>query len=124
MQPGGGDGVEVFVEPAGTDSIVVLVVVERCRVAVSQLEGRGRFPPVGEPVDRVEFDHPAGRAQLGEHATAGDGLELVGVTDQREAPAVVIGQLDQAVEVAGGEHAGFVDDHRGGRGQVPGRRRG
>ena len=89
LQPGGGDGVEVLVEPAGTDSIVVLVVAERCGVAVSQLEGRGGFPPVGEPVDRVEFDHPAGGAEFGEHATAGDGLELLGVTDQGEAPVGV-----------------------------------
>ena len=61
--------------------------------------------------------------QFGEHAAAADGLELVRVTDQDEPPVGVVGELGQAVEVAGGEHAGLVDDHggAGGRGATVGR---
>ena len=104
--------VEVVVEGAGDDPAVGLVGVEGARVAVSQLQRGGGFPRVGEAVDAVELVDPAGGAQLGEQAAAPDGLQLAGVTDEREPPAVPVGEVDEAVEVGGAEHPGLVDDHR------------
>ncbi len=78
---------------AGDDPAVGLVGVEGAWVAVSQLQGRGGFPVVGEAVDAFELDRAAGGAQLGEHATTADGLELAGVTDQHEPPLLRVGEL-------------------------------
>ena len=77
---------------AAMDAVVGCVCVEAGRVAVSQFEGRGCFPLVAESVDGVEFDGAAGGAEFGEHATAADGVELVGVTDQGESPMVLVGE--------------------------------
>ena len=78
---------------AGDDPVVGEVGVEGARVAVSQLEGRGGFPVVGEAVDAFEFDRAAGGAQLGEHPAAADGLQLAGVTDERRAAtAALVGE--------------------------------
>ena len=57
--------------------------------------------------------------KLGEHAATADGLELVGVTDQSQPPPVLVGESGESVEVAGGEHAGFVDDDGGAGGESP-----
>ena len=115
-----GDVVEVFGERGGPDPVVVEVGVEAGRVAVSQLEGRVGFPLVAEAVDRVELDRAAGGAQLGEHPAAGDGLELVWVTDQRQPPVALIGELGEE-KVAGGEHPGLVDDQSRAGGEPPAR---
>ena len=62
----------------------------------------------------------SGGAEFGEHAAAADGLELVGVADQRQPPPVLVGETCQLVEVSGVEHAGFVDDDGGAGGELPG----
>jgi hypothetical protein len=118
---GGGDVVDVFVERCGEDAVVVEVGVEAGGVAVSQFEGRGGFPVVVEPVDGVELDRASGGAQFGEHAATRDRVELVRVTDEREPPPVLVGEVGELVEVGGGEHAGLVDDDRRAGGEPPGR---
>ncbi len=47
-----------------------------------------------------------------EHAAASDGLQLVRVTDERESPSLLFGEVDEPVEGAGADHPGFVDDDR------------
>ena len=86
-EPVVGDPVEVVVEGAGDDPAVGLVGVERRRVAGAQLQRGGGFPRVGEAVEAGQLVHPAGGAQLGEQPAPADGLQLAGVTDQREPPA-------------------------------------
>ena len=68
---------------------------------------------------RSKLDRPAGRAQLGEHAAAADGLELMRVADEHEPPCVLSGELHQPVQIVRAEHAGLVDDHRGARTELP-----
>ena len=41
-----------------------------------------------------------------------DGLELAGVTDERQPPAVAVGEVDETVQGGGADHAGLVDDDR------------
>ena len=107
-----GEVVDVLDERCREDAIMIQVGVEAGGVAVSQLQGRGRFPLVVETVDRVELDRPAGRAEFTEHPATPDRLELVGVTDQHQPPPLGVGQVCELVEVAGADHAGLVDDHR------------
>ena len=77
----------------------------------TQLGERVGFPPVGEAMRFVELDGPEGVGEGGEHAAGGaDGAELLVVADQDEFGAVAGDELDEAIEVSGGEHAGFVDD--------------
>ena len=95
VRPSSGDGrasrlairVEVVDERAGDDPAVGLVGVQRRRVAGSQLQRGGRLPRLGEAVEAGQLVHPAGGAQLVEQPAPADGLELAGVTDQREPPA-------------------------------------
>ena len=54
----------------------------------------------------------AGAAQLMEHAAATDRLQLAWITDQYEAPLMVLGEGDEAVQRAGADHAGLIDQHR------------
>ncbi len=54
----------------------------------------------------------AGATQLMEHAAATDRLQLSWITDQYEAPLMVLGKSDEAVQRAGADHAGLVDQHR------------
>ena len=88
VDPGVGDPVEVVVEGAGDDPAVGFVGVERVGVAGSQLQRRGGFPGVGEAVEAFELVDAAVGAQLGEQAAAADALQLAGVADEGEPPAV------------------------------------
>ncbi len=90
--PGVGDVVEMLEERSGEDAVVVEVGVETSRITVSQLQGRGGFPVVTEPMDWLQFEGASGRAQLGEHAAAADGLELVRITNQRQPPVLLVGE--------------------------------
>ena len=69
-------------------------------------------------MDLVELDGAVGVDEVVEHAAASDGGELHRVTDQREAPAPVVGQGGELVEAVGADHAGFVDDHGRSGGEV------
>ena len=91
--PFGGDRRGVFGEGAGDHPAVFEVGVQPGRVAVSQLQRRGRLPRCGEAVDVFELDAAGGGAELVEHAAASDGLQLAWVTDQRQAPVVGVGEL-------------------------------
>ena len=119
VEPAAGDGVEMLEQRSGDDPVVGEVGVEGAWVAVSQLEGRGGFPAVGEAVDAFEFDAATGGAQLGEHPTASDGLELARIADEHQAPLLFVGEDGEPAQVAGVEHPGFVHDQRRGRWQLP-----
>ena len=119
VDPGAGDVVEVFGQWCRADPVVVEVGGECVGVAVSELQGRSGFPVVAEPVDGVEFDGAAGGDEFVEHAATSDGLELVRVADEHESPVGEVGEPGQCVEVAGVEHAGFVDDQRGPGWEIP-----
>ena len=54
--------------------------------------------------------HPAGGTHLVEQPAPTDRLELAGVADQRQPPAVRLGELDELVERAGADHPGLIDD--------------
>ena len=94
--------------------------LEACMIAEAQLgEGVG-FPPVGEAMRFVELDGAEGVGKGGEHPTGGaDGAELLVVADEHEFGAVAGDEVDEAIEVSGGEHAGFVDDEDLARGERP-----
>ena len=110
--PFGGDRGGVFGEGAGDHPAVFEVGVQPGRVAVSQLQRRGRFPRCAEAVDVFELDAAGGGAELVEHAAASDGLQLAWVTDQRQAPVVGVGELDQGVQAVGADHPRLIDDDR------------
>ena len=58
----------------------------------------------------VQFDGAEGVGEGGEHAAGhADGAELLVVADEHEFGAVA-GEVDEKIEVSGGEHAGFIDD--------------
>jgi hypothetical protein len=90
---------------------VLDVGVPAAGVAVSQLEGRGGLPVGGEAVDALQFVGAAGGAEFVEQAASADGLELVWVADQGEAPVVFGGERREPGEGRGADHAGFVDEH-------------
>ncbi len=72
------------------DPAVRRVCVDRGRVPAPQLQRCGRFPPVREPVDVLQLHSPAGVAQLEEHASTADRLELMRVTDEAELPLALV----------------------------------
>ena len=101
-----------------------LVGIERSGVTGTQLQGRGCFPVVGEPVQSLELLDTAVGAQLGEQAAATDALELARITNQREPPPVAIDEGDELVEGGRGEHPGLVhNERRAGRQPELGKRR-
>ena len=68
------------------------------------------------------FDAAVG-AEFGDESAAADALELAGIADEGEPPAVPVGEGDELVEGGCREHAGFVDDEcRAGRQLELGRR--
>src|SRR5206468_6679466 len=81
-------------------------------VARPQLQGGGRLSPLGETVQAGQFVDPAGPAQLGEQAAAAHGLKLAGITDARQSPPLAVGEVNEAVQGGGAEHAGLVHDDR------------
>ena len=97
---------------------VVLVDVGDVDVAVAEPEAGVAFPGLVEAVDPVQLDGVEGVDQQPEHAAPPDGGELQRVTDQRDPPAVDVGQVGQLRQPGGGDHAGFVDDDRGTDGEV------
>ena len=64
-------------------------------------------------MELVEFDGADGVAQFGEHAASADGCELVRVADEDESPSMSLDVVDEAMEVGGVQHPGFVDDEGG-----------
>ena len=75
----------------------------------------------------VELDGAEGVGERGEHAArCADRAELMMVADQHEFDTMTASKIHEAIEVSGGEHAGFVDDDHvawgehpaGGRGAV------
>ena len=68
-------------------------------------------------MELVEVDHSACLAEVSEHAAATDRAQLVRVTDEDEAPAVLVGEFDEIEEVGRAEHAGLVDDQGGAAGR-------
>ena len=60
-----------------------------------------------------------GQAELVEHAASADGLELAGVADEYQSPALRHGEPRQLIEGTSAHHAGFVEDHRRFRWEAP-----
>ena len=116
--PAFGQAVKVSNDRARGDPVVVLVGVEHGRVTVPELEGRSCFPFVAEPVNGGELVNGCGVAEFAEHATAPDGLKLIGVTHQHHPPTLLIRQESELVQCGGGDHAGFVHDQRGAGGEA------
>ncbi len=96
-------------EGALADAAAVDVGVEGFGVAGSQLEGRGLFPRVAEPVDGGELMGSANAAELVEHAAPAHGLELAGVAHEHQSPPLGRGEADDLVEGAGADHPCFVE---------------
>ena len=116
VDPRGGEAVEMLLERAGNDAVVRLVGVKRAWITASQLQGRGCFPAVGEAVEVFQCFDAAVGAEFGDESAAADALELAGIADEGEPPAVPVGEGDELVEGGCREHAGFVDDEcRAGR---------
>ena len=63
-------------------------------------------------MDPCQLVHPTCGTQLVEQPTAADGLQLAGITDQHDTPALRVGEADELVDGGGADRAGFVDDHR------------
>ena len=115
---------KVIIERAGDDPVVGLVGIERSGVTGTQLQRRGCFPVVGEPVQSLELLDTAVGAQLGEQATAPNALELARITNQRKPPPVAIDEGDELVEGGCGQHPGLVhNERRAGRQVELGKRR-
>jgi hypothetical protein len=111
-EPAAGRFGDESVDSSGGDAAVADVGVEGVGVGCPQLQGRGLFPAVAEPVDCGQLVRAAGSAQLGEHAAAADGLELAGVADKHQAPLLGHRQVDQIGERAGAHHARLINDKR------------
>ena len=113
VEPVVGDRVEVLVEGAGDDPPVGLVGVEGARVAVSQLQGRGGFPAVGEAVDafaaRSSGRWRTARRTCPPRPTA---CSWRGSPTSTSRHCCCVGELGEAVQVGGAEHPGLVDDER------------
>ena len=99
--PAFGQAVKVSNDRARGDPVVVLVGVEHGRVTVPELEGRSCFPFVAEPVNAGELVDGCGVAEFVEHATAPDGLKLIGVTHQHHPPTLLIRQESELVQCGG-----------------------
>ncbi len=85
-------------------------------VAGAELEAGVGFPGLAEPPWGGQLDVGDGVAPVGEDPASPDRSELGGVADGGEPPVVVAYEVDEAGEVVGGSHAGFVEDHgRAGR---------
>ena len=95
---------------AGDDAAVGLIGVECARIPGPELQRRGGFPAMREPVQSFELLDPTIHAQLGQQAAPAHTLQLARVADQCEPPPVALGVRDDAVEGGRGEHAGFVHD--------------
>jgi hypothetical protein len=67
---------------------------------------------VVEAVDGGQLVGGDAAAQLVEHAASTDGLELAGVTDEHQSPALRHGERRQLIEGAGANHASLIDDDR------------
>lgn len=91
---------------------LTLVGVRDRRVTSAELEGRGALPVVGEAMDTVELDRTMSVDEHPEHPSTPDRRELHRVTDQRHPPPLLFGEVGEFGEFRGGEHPGFVDDHR------------
>jgi hypothetical protein len=107
-----------LLEGAFGHAAVVDVGVEGLRIARPQLQGRGLLPWLPEAVDGDQLVAASAAAELVEHAAAADGLELAGVADEDQSPALGHGERDELVEGAGAGHACFVQDE-GGAGWQP-----
>ena len=79
-------------------------------VTAPQSEAGVAFPVVVEAVDAVELDGAERVDEQSEHAAAADGGELQRVADERDPPALHVGEVGQFGELGGGHHPGLVDD--------------
>jgi hypothetical protein len=107
-----GEVVEVLIEAACGDPTVRFVHFQDAWVASAEPERCGGFPGVREAVEARQLVDLACSAELGEHPTPTDRLQLPVVTDQHQPPSFALGQVDQLGEAAGAEHARLVNDHR------------
>ena len=81
-------------------------------VASAQLRQRAGFPGMGEPMRLAQLGRSEGLGQGGEHAARrGHRAELTVVADQHQLGAAAGDQLDEAIELAGVDHAGLIHDH-------------
>jgi hypothetical protein len=110
VEPTVGDRFDVLLEGAGNDAAAGGVGVDDGGVAAAQGEGGVGFPSVGESVHLFEVVDAVGAAEFVEHAAAFDGLELHRIADEPQPPSLAVDEVGEAVEVGGGEQAGFVDD--------------
>ena len=103
---------------AAAEALVRVVEVEDVDVAAAESEAGVAFPCIDEAVDAVELDRAERVDGEAEHAASADGRELLWITDEHDTPGALVGEGCEFGELGGGDHAGFVDDHRRSCGQV------
>ena len=111
-RPPGDGGALHLIDGAAAEPAVGVVVVRDRHVAAAQAEAGGAFPFVFEAVDTLELDRAERVDKQPEHAAPADGGELEWVADERDPPALHVGELCQLGELRGRDHARLVDDHR------------
>ena len=111
--PGGvglvGDGGQV----ADVDPVVVDVEPEAGGVAGADGQAGGGFGLVAEPDQLGEGDGAGGGLDVAQDAAGGDGGQLPVVADEADAGAPLEREPGHRGQVAGGGHAGLVDDDQG-----------
>src|SRR5207247_1581858 len=65
-----------------------------------------------EAVQTGQLVHSAGGTQVVEQAAPAHSLELPWVADERQPPALAVGEFDQAMKRGGADHARLVRDER------------
>src|SRR5205823_14668591 len=66
----------------------------------------------------AELDAANGVDEVPEESGASDGGELERITDQRQAPALLVGEVEECSQLWCGDHGGLVDDHGRARWEV------
>ncbi len=94
----------------GAEAAVVGVLLGGVRVAGAEQETGLGLPLLPKALRGLELDVGDGVAPVGEHATTADGGKLCRVSDGDESPVVAFDEVDEAGEVVGRGHAGFVED--------------
>ena len=111
VAPGGVGGIGHGFSVTIMDAIVCQVGVDDWCAAVSQLQGCGLLPGVGEAVNVDQLGGIVAVVdQQAEHTTGVDGLELGIVTDQQHLRPRLLSCLRDPVQGEGAGEGGFVDD--------------
>ena len=94
-------------------AVVVEVEPDRHRVALPQRQRRSRLTRVAETHELTQRDRARVGGDVTQHATGGDGRELLIVTDQAHHRIPRPRERDQLREVTGAGHARLIEhDHR------------